>query len=58
MYLCIFAAEKMAELKETMTEKMAELKAEKTILKDNIRDMRQARLQMQTNGRSSWRYTS
>ena len=48
----------MAELKETMTEKMAELKAEKTILKDNIRDMRQARLQMQTNGRSSWRYTS
>ena len=51
MYLCIFAAEKMAELKETMTEKMAELKAEKTILKDNIRDMRQARLQMQTNGK-------
>ena len=41
----------MAELKETMTEKMAELKAEKTILKDNIRDMRQARLQMQTNGK-------
>ena len=41
----------MAELKETMTEKMAELKADKTILKDKIREMRQARSQMQTNGK-------
>jgi len=41
----------MAELKETMTEKMAALKAEKTILKNKIREMHQARSQMQTNGK-------